>query len=177
MLGTISYPFVPTWYFLLWATIPAFTLAATGVLIAALIQYGHTSALRWQIWLRLPNTTIVLAIVGLLAIHAYLYTNVLPAWYLHHPNLPNGIDQIGTIAVALAVLPLLVHRLDHQILISPIVVGIVIWTHSYTNMALVIGALLAAITLWWITRIAPAAAYRDQTHPATRLANQVEPTV
>jgi hypothetical protein len=176
MLATISYQLVPTWYILLWAAIPALVLAATSALIAALIQHGYTSALRWQIWLRLPNTTTVLAAAGLLTIHAYLYTNLSPTWYIHHPPLPNGIDELGTIAAAVAVLPLVAHRFDHQILLSPLVVGVVIWTHSYTNMALVIGALLAAITLWWITRIRPAGAYSDQNHPATRMAHELEPT-
>jgi hypothetical protein len=173
MLGSLTYPLVPTWFILLWATIPALILAAGGTLIAALIQQGYTSAVRWQLWLRLPNTTTVLATLGLLTIHAYLYTNVAADWYQHHPSLPNGIDELGTIATALAILPLLLNRLDQQVLGSPVVVGIVIWTHSYPNTGLVIGALLAAIAIWWIRRIRPAAAYSDRTHPATHWPSRV----
>jgi hypothetical protein len=173
MLGTISYQLVPTWYFLLWATVPALILAATAALIATLIHKGHPPARRWQFWLRLPNTTTVLAIAGLLTIHAYLYTNLVPSWYLHHPRLPNGIDQLGTIATALAILPLILRRPDHQILVSPVVVGIVIWTHDYANTTLVIGILVAAITLWWITRIRPAAARSGPAHPAASAPDEI----
>ena len=95
MRATVSYQVVPVWYFLLWTTVPALILAGVTALVAALVQRGHTSAARWQIWLRLPTDTTLLAVAGLLIVHAYLYTNIVPGWYLHHARLPHGIDQGG----------------------------------------------------------------------------------
>src|SRR5262249_46377757 len=89
----------------------------------------------------------------------YLLTNVSPVSNRYGSGLPVGIEQLGTIAVALAILPLTLRRIDHQILASPFVIAAVVWTHSFTNMAVVIGVLLIAITLWWLTRIRPTSAY------------------
>jgi hypothetical protein len=177
MLATVSYQVVPVWYFLLWTTVPALTLAGITALVATLVQRGHTSAARWQIWLHLPTTTTVLAIAGLLTVHAYLYTNIVPGWYLHHARLPQGIDQLGAIATGIAILPLIFRRLDHQVLASPVVIGTIVWTHSYTNTALVIGLLLTAVILWWTTRLRPAAAYNDPHYRATHMASELEPTL
>jgi hypothetical protein len=162
------------WYFLLWATGPALILAGIAVLIALLVEHGFTSATRWQIWLRFPNTTTVLMVAGLIAIQVYLYTTASRSSLRFYPGLPDGVDQLGTIATGLAVLPLVLRYLERQVIASPLVIGIVIWTHSYTNMTVVIGILLAAIIGWWLLRIRPAGAYADANHPATVLANELE---
>jgi hypothetical protein len=134
-----------------------------------------------QIWLRLPNSAIALAVAGLLLIHIDLSIDVRRFTLLE--DLPlggdvktlTGLGRLGAIAVALAILPLFIRRTDRQILLSPLVIAVILWTHSYGNTAFVIGALLVSISLWWITRIRPAAAYSDPRHPASILAAELEP--
>jgi hypothetical protein len=174
MLGTATYQLIPVWYLLLWAVGPTTVLAAAATLIAGLVQHGYTSVVRWQIWLRIPNTTVVLMVAGLVAIESYLYTSASYHAIGSRLHLPDGVDLLGTIAAALAILPLASRYLDRQVIASPFVVAIVIWTHSYTNMTVVIAALLGAVVLWWFTRIRPAAAYADPEHRATILAAQAE---
>ncbi|HKO34020.1 MAG TPA: hypothetical protein VJY85_09765, partial [Candidatus Limnocylindria bacterium] len=181
MLGATAYPTLPTGALLIWAVGPAALLAATLIVIARLIRDGHTSALRWQIWLRVPNTTAVLATVGLLLVHADLQLRMhwpglvgnLPAGAIH--RLPTGLDRLGAVTVALAILPLLVHRTGQQILLSPLVVSVVLLTHSYTNTNVVIVAMLTAVTGWWLSRLRPAAAYSNPRHPASTAAAELEP--
>ena len=181
MLGGTTYPTIPVGQLLLWAVGPAVFLAGIAVVIASLIRDGHTSALRWQIWLRIPNTTAVLATAGLLLIHADLYARLNWPTVLADlsiggtPRVPTGLDRLGAIAVALAVLPLLIRRTRQQVLVSPLIIAVIVLTHSYTNSSFVIGALLLAISMWWITRIRPAAAYSDPHHPASILAADIEP--
>ncbi len=178
MLGVTTYPTMPVGQLLLWSVGPAVILAGIAVLLASLIRDGHTSALRWQIWLRMPNLTVALATIGLLLIHVDLYTR--QNWPTVLANLsigrnPTGLDRLGAIAVALAILPLLLRRTQQQVLVSPLVIAVIVLTHSYTTSGFVIGALLLAISLWWITRIRPAAAYSDPHHPASTLAADLEP--
>jgi hypothetical protein len=180
MLGATTYPTIPLTELVFWAVGPAVLLAAVAILIAALIRDGHTSALRWQIWLRLPNTTAVLATAGLLLVQADLYLR--QYWPIGRADLPlgadpaapTGLDRLGAIAIALAILPLLIRRTQHQVLVSPVVITLVLLTQTYTNTNLLIGALLVAMSLWWITRIRPAAAYSDPDHPAKILAADLE---
>ena len=179
LLGATTYPTLSVGPLLLWAVGPAVLLAGIAVVLASLIRDGHTSALRWQIWLRLPNTTAVLATAGLLLIHVDLYAR--QNWPTLLPNLsigqnPTGLDRLGAIAVALAVLPLLIRRTQQQVLVSPAVIAVIVLTHNYTTTGFAIGALLLAISGWWITRIRPAAAYSDPHHPASTLAADLEPT-
>ncbi len=181
MLGGTTYPTIPVAQLLLWAVGPAVFLAGIAFVIASLIRDGHTSALRWQIWLRIPNTTAVLATAGLLLIHADLYGRLNWPTVLAdlsiggNPRVPTGLDRLGAIAVALAVLPLLIRRTRQQVLVSPLIIAVIVLTHTYTNTSFVIGVLLLAISLWWITRIRPAAAYSDPHHPASVLAADLEP--
>ena len=181
MLGTTTYLRMPVAQLLLWAVAPAAFLAAIAVVIASLIRDGHTSALRWQIWLRIPNTTVVLATAGLLLIHADLYARqnwptLLAGLSIGgSPRTPTGLDRLGAIGVGLAVLPLLLRRTWQQVLVSPLVIASILLTHSYTNTSFVIGALLIAISLWWTTRIRPAGAYSDPHHPVSILAADLEP--
>jgi hypothetical protein len=180
MLGATTYPTISLTELVFWAVGPAVLLAAVAILIAALIRDGHTSALRWQIWLRLPNTTAVLAAAGLLLVQADLYLR--QYWPIGRADLPlgpdpvapTGLDRLGAIAIALAILPLLIRRIQHQVLVSPVVITLVLLTQTYTNTNLLIGALLVAMSLWWITRIRPAAAYSDPGHPASILAADLE---
>jgi hypothetical protein len=177
MLGVTTYPTMPVGQLLLWSVGPAVILAGIAVVLASLIRDGHTSALRWQIWLRLPNLTVALATAGLLLIHVDLYTR--QNWPTVLANLsigrnPTGLDRLGAIAVALAILPLLLRRTQQQVLVSPLVIAVIVLTHSYTTSGFVIGALLLAISLWWINRIRPAAAYSDPHHPASTLAADLE---
>jgi len=113
-------------------------------------------------------------VAGLIAIQVYLYTTASRYSLRFYPGLPDGVDQLGTIAAGLAVLPLVLRYIERQVIASPLVIGVVIWTHSYTNMTVVIGILLAAIIGWWLLRIRPAGAYADPNHPATVLANELE---
>jgi hypothetical protein len=178
MLGVTTYPTMPVGQLLLWSAGPAVILAGIAVVLASLIRDGHTSALRWQIWLRMPNLTVALATIGLMLIHVDLYAR--QNWPTVLANLsigrnPTGLDRLGAIAVALAILPLLLRRTQQQVLVSPLVIAVIVLTHSYTTSGFVIGALLLAIGLWWITRIRPAAAYSDPHHPASTLAADLEP--
>jgi hypothetical protein len=165
---------VPVWYLLLWTTTPALLLAGIAFVLGVFIQYGYTSAVRWQIWLRFPNTSAVLAVTGLVLIHLYLYTTASPHASSYQAGLPDGVDQLGAIALGLAVLPLVFRRLEYQIIASPFVIGTIMWTHSYTNMAVVIAVLATAIIGWWLVRIRPAGAFSDPTHPATVVAAELE---
>jgi hypothetical protein len=124
-----------------------------------------------------PTSTAVLATVGLVLIHTDLYARQTAFAVASDARLrlPPGLDQLGAIAVGLAVLPLLIGRVPTQIFVSPLVVAVILVTYTYTNVSFIIIALLVAITLWWITRIRPAAAYADPHHPASVLAADLEP--
>jgi hypothetical protein len=176
MLGVATYPMVPVWFWLAWTTLPVLLLAGVLVVIALLVLHGYLSAIRWQIWLAFPTTAVVLMSAGLLTIHAYLLTNASNYVGVYGPRLPE-VDRLGAIAVGLAVLPLLIRRFTYQVIVSPLAIGVVMFTHSYTNTAVVIGVLLAAIVVWWLVRIRPAAAFADPDHPATILATSLEQPV
>jgi hypothetical protein len=172
-VASSAYHQVPLWYVLGWSLGPAALLAAGTAVIVLIVPRGHATALRWQIWLRLPTASLVLAVVGLLALELNLLAHRTAASYLDSSR-SMGIGQIGTLAVALAVLPLVLHRIDHQLLAAPLVVGPVLWTHSYTTTNTVLGMYLAAGVAWWVTRIRPAGAYNNPHHPATRLVATLE---
>jgi Hsp70 protein len=173
MLAVATYSVVPVWFWLAWTTLPVLILAGILVVIALLIQHGYLSAIRWQIWLAFPIPATVLMTAGLLTIHVYLLTNASNYILQYGPRLPE-VDRLGGIAVGLAVLPLLIRRFTYQLIVSPVVVGVVMFTHSYTNTAVVIGVLLIAIIAWWLTRIRPASVFADPDHPATILATSIE---
>ena len=176
MLGVATYPMVPVWFWLAWTTLPVLILAGALVVLALLVLHGYLSAIRWQIWLTFPTTATVLMTAGLLTIHAYLLTNTSNYVLEYGPRLPE-VDRLGAIAVSLAVLPLLIRRFTYQVIVSPVAIGAVMFTHSYTNTAVVIGVLLAAIIVWWLVRIRPAPAFADPDHPASLLATSIEQPV
>jgi hypothetical protein len=76
--------------------------------------------------------------------------------------MPTGLDRLDAIAIALAVLPLLIRRTRQQVLVSPLVIAVILLTHSYAKSSFVIGTLLLAVSLWWIIRIRTAAAALDR---------------
>jgi hypothetical protein len=168
-----TYRQVPVWYLLGWSVGPGVVLAAATAIVAAVVTRGHTSALRWQIWLRLPSLSLVLVASGIIIVEVNLATHPDAASYLDSSR-SLGLAQVGTLAIALAVLPLVLHRIDHQLFAAPFVIGPVLWTHSYTTTNTVVGMYLVACVAWWVTRIRPAGAYTNPHHPATRLALSLE---
>ncbi len=156
MLGMSAYVVVPAWFFMLATTGPIVMIAAVIALIALLIQHGYSSAAQWRIWLEFPVTATALTMIGLLTIEVWQYQTT--SIHRAFPGLHERVAMLGAIAVGLAASAVLIRRFTRWVIASPVVIGAVTFTYSFTNMSVVIAILLAAIIAWWIARIRPAPA-------------------
>jgi hypothetical protein len=177
MQALAVYTETPTWWFLLWTTAPAAVTAAALATIAGLVQRGYTSAIRWQIWLRFPNTATLLLTAGVIAIEVYQYVTTSDFATLLQIDLPDSVATLGTIAAGLSASALLIPRPVHQVIASPAVIGGIAVIHTYTNMTIILDILLVTIVAWWLVRIRPAAAFSNPAHPATILASRFDPVI
>ena len=156
MQGAVTYPMAPLWLLLLVALAPVLLAAAALGVITVLIQHGRLSAGDWQLWLRFPATATVLTAAGLTMIEVYLYQTATDYSYLYYPQLPQRLARLGFIAVCLAISAVLVRRITYQVLISPVIIALALFSFDYTTIMITVGVLLAAVLAWWLSRISPA---------------------
>ncbi len=156
MQGAITYPMAPLWLLLLVALAPVLLAATALGVITLLIQHGRLAARDWQLWLRFPATATVLTAAGLIAIETYLYQTATDYSYLYYPQPPQRLARLGFIAVCLAVSAVLIRRITHQVIMSPVIITVALFIFDYTTVMITVGVLLAAVLAWWLTRISPA---------------------
>jgi hypothetical protein len=155
---------------------PTLLMASMTLLVALLVRVGYSSAVRWQVFLRLPAATLLLATVGFICtVIVTLITYSIGDPDQTVPDIP-AIDFVGAVATALAIVPLIYSRWDSRVIASPFVIGAVILMHVYATTTMPITATFVIVLMsWWLTRIRPAGAYSNPNHTAADIAHQLQP--
>jgi hypothetical protein len=155
VLGARQYPVTPIWYFLVWMT-PAALLGAIVTAYSLAIERGTTPITDWRQRLTYPLTPLVLATVGVLAIELYLETNTSTFAVLTYGNgLPDWTIRAGTALVALAVITMATHRTIPRLIDGTAAVVVLLIAYEYNVVAMIVGAYVLALLLWWALRIRP----------------------
>jgi hypothetical protein len=137
---------------------PAALLAAMAAALSFLIQRGGTPVPQWVGRLRFPLVPTLFGTIGTFTIEFYLETNTsLDAVLRYGSGLPDWVLSAGEASVALAVITLATRRLLPRVLVGIAAVFVVFIAYDYNNLALVVGALVLAILIWWGLRLRPPA--------------------
>jgi hypothetical protein len=133
-----------------------------------------TSAVRWQVFLRLPSATLVLAAFGFTC--TVIVTLINYSVDLSDQIVPDAsrLGRLGAYATALAIVPLVYSRWDHRAHASPFVLAPAILMQVFASTTPITATFVVVLLGWWCTRIRPAGAYSNPNHTATAIADQLQ---
>jgi hypothetical protein len=161
--------------FFVFATCPTLLMAGVTLLITYVIRFGYLSAVRWQVFLRLPAATLALAAVGFTCtVIVTLINDTVGVPYQLVRDAP-VISLEGAYATAAAIVPLVVTRWDTRVIVTPFVLVAVDLMEGYASTTPITATFVIVLMSWWFTRIRPAGAYSNPYHTATAIAHRLQP--